>query len=359
MPRIGLFADRPAALAGDAARLGQGVAQCLIVRIAQDPEPLRQGQAVALAIGAELAVEAIMAAVDPEAEAALLMNAIAALRIAPKTLLIAPEREFRTSPTGFLPPGQVTTDTLVAAIRARGFQGRILAGTPSFFPEFNRNPPGALADAVYFGGCGIVHAADDVSVMETLSVYPAILATAQARANTRPLWLGPCTIAPRHAPYGPDVFANPDLKRIAMAGIDPRHAALFGAAYAVGLAAHCATGAVEMLTLAAPFGPFGLLNADGSPRPIMAVQTALSHAAASPAVSMSIPGLTGLAWQTGDSHSALIANISDTPVTADLPATSQHQRLGPHALWEAASGGPMTLGPYRTALITQLALPAL
>ena len=348
MPAMALFADRPEALAGDPAGL-KGAAQYLILRW-QPGHDLSAGRDFALALGAVPIVEAIFPATAPKSEVADLLAALSHAELKISVLLIAPERERRTSPAGHLPPGEVTVDTLVNALRAAEFTGRIVAGTPSFFPEFNRNPPGSLADAVYFGGCGIVHAADDLSVMETISVYPAILSSAAVLSGGRPIWLGPCTIGARHAPYGPAVVPNPGNRRIPMAGSDPRHAALFGAAYAVGLAAGCA--GVECLTPAAPFGPFGLFKADGSPAPLMAVQKVLAGAAGATRHSVDAPGLAAVAWADQLGVCILAANMGATSVALNLPQGATVKMLLADATWSTAASRPLPLGPYRTALIT-------
>ena len=104
---------------------------------------------------------------------------------------------------------KATIGELVDALRAAGLKASIGAGTPSFFTEFNRNPPTGDGDFVFFSVASNVHAADDLSVMETLSVYPAVIASARKLCPGKPLWLGPCTIGMRHNPYGADVAANP------------------------------------------------------------------------------------------------------------------------------------------------------
>ena len=141
------------------------------------------------------------------------------------------------------------------------------AGTPSFFTEFNRNPPTGDGDFVFFSVASNVHAADDLSVMETLSVYPAVIASARKLCPGKPLWLGPCTIGMRHNPYGAAVAANPEHVRLPAAGDDPRHGALFGAAFAVGVAAQAVAAGVDHLVLAAPTGRFGLLDEVGKASP--------------------------------------------------------------------------------------------
>ena len=116
---------------------------------------------------------------------------------------------------------------LVAALRSAGFSCPIGAGTPSNFTEFNRNPPERDCDFVFFGIAANVHAADDLSVMETLETYPALIESAGALLPGKPIWLGPLTIGSRHNPYGAAVAPNPDGGRIACAREDPRQGALF------------------------------------------------------------------------------------------------------------------------------------
>lgn len=352
MPQMALFADRPEALAGDVAQIPFGLAQHLVLRWApgQGTDDLAAGLALAAAIGAAPVVEAILPAREPAAEAAALLAALGKGG-PPPSLLVAPRREFKTSTTASLPPGEVPVDALISALRALGFSGRIVAGTPSFFTEFNRNPPGPLADAVYFGCCGTVHAADDVSVMETLSVYPEILLSAAILSAGRQIWLGPCTLGARHAPYGVSVSANPLGKRIAMAEHDPRHGALFGAAHAVGIAAACAGSVVECLTLAAPFGPFGLIGEDGRQFPLLAVHAALAEATGCARREVTFPGLSVIAWQRGGQTQMLVSNPGEDTIRANLPSALHVRLLSADATWAAQLAGQLDLDPYRTALI--------
>ena len=214
----------PSALA-HAASLG--AAQDVIVRFdaerGHDWRTLMQAADFAKSIGARLAIEAIFNAVDPQAEASGVVDAIRSANVEPGAVLISPRREFKTRPSNMLPSGECDIGELVDALRTAGLKASIGAGTPSFFTEFNRNPPTGDCDFVFFGVAGNVHAADDLSVMETLSVYPAVIASARKLCPGKPLWLGPCTIGMRHNPYGATVAANPAHVRLPAAGDDPRH----------------------------------------------------------------------------------------------------------------------------------------
>lgn len=137
-------------------------------------------------------------------------------------------------------------------------------GMASFFPELNRKrPPSGMLDFVTHGLCPIVHAADDVSVIETLEAVPHIARSARAIAAGRGYRIGPATIAMRQNPYGSRTIPNPGHDRVCMTDDDPRHCGTFGAAYAVGLAATLAPFAVDVWTPAAVLGPRGLTGPDG------------------------------------------------------------------------------------------------
>jgi hypothetical protein len=304
-----------------------------------------------------MAVELVLSARDPEAEAAHALRLIRAAGFLPSSLLVSPRREFKTRPSHMLPDGEAPIGILVTALRQAGFAGRIGAGTPSHFTEFNRNPPGQDGDFVFFGVAAIVHAADDVSVAETLSVYPDLIESARALCPGKPVWLGPCTIGVRHNPYGNATQPNPSGLRIPSATIDPRQSALFGAAYAVAAAAQAAASGIETLTLGAPVGPFGIFNADGSSRPIRAVVAELVSVAGSQCrpFRTGIPGVYGLAHGAGNGSRALIANLTPEPVSLALaPEFDKIARLRPDATWSAPTEilGGLDLQPYRSALLS-------
>jgi len=361
MPEMALFLDpddMPAALANAS---GMRVAQEVIVRF--DPGRGHDGRALAdaakfaSAIGARLAVEAIFDARDPQAEAARLAAAIRASGSSPSAVLVSPRREFKTRPSGSLPEGEQPIEAVVEAVRAAVPGATVGAGTPSFFTEFNRNPPLSEADFVFFGVSSIVHAADDISVMETLSVYPTLIASARRLCPGKPIRLGPCTLGARHNPYGEDVTPNPSGERKPMARFDPRQTALFGAAFMVGVAAQAAAAGIEHLTLAAPTGPFGLLEDSGRPRPVHGVHAALGAAAGADRLQIDAgrPGLAALAFSTASGRRALLANLTPEPIPVEMPGeTASAAVLMPDGAFRDLPGGRhrINLGAYRTVMLS-------
>jgi hypothetical protein len=167
----------------------RGLARGLIVRWrpADGADRIVAAARLAAREAMDLSVEAIFAQRDPVGEAEECLRAIAGPSVG--ALLVAAARDLRTRPTG-LPEGEAPLEATVAALRQGGFRGRIGTGVPSFFTEFNRNPP-PPADFAFFGVCPIVHAADDVSVMETLRVLPTIMTVRPNSCQGTGLWPGP------------------------------------------------------------------------------------------------------------------------------------------------------------------------
>jgi len=136
---------------------------------------------------------------------------------------------------------------------------RIGAGTDAFFAEFNRKPP-PRADFQFWTVNPTVHAMDDASVMETLSVLGDQAASARALVPDSPLWCGPVTLRMRFNPNatGP---AEPDPPGIAPADSDSRQRGLLAASFTLGQIAAWAAAGIEALVLYSPFGPRGVIHA--------------------------------------------------------------------------------------------------
>jgi D-apionolactonase len=135
-------------------------------------------------------------------------------------------------------------------------------GMLTYFTELNRKrPPVGLLDFVSHCTCPIVHAADDLSVMQTLEAMPSITRSARAIiGKDKPYWIGPSTIGMRQNPYGSRVMNNPENRRITMTDHDPRQISLFAAAWMIGYAAATAEGHLQVLTIGALTGPLGLAS---------------------------------------------------------------------------------------------------
>jgi hypothetical protein len=178
--------------------------------------------------------------------------------LAPVRVTALPRGYLRShQPEGPWPSGPTPADAL-APLRA-GFPGAMVGGgSLTNFTELNRcRPDPASVDFVTFGNTAIVHAADDLSVWQTLEALPDIFASAAGIAGGKPLHLGLISIGVRSNPFGAGVAPNPGGLRLPMAMDDPRQGTGFAAAYAVAVLARAAAAGVESLALAMAGGPLG------------------------------------------------------------------------------------------------------
>ncbi|HEX5789405.1 MAG TPA: hypothetical protein VFY03_14570 [Woeseiaceae bacterium] len=189
---------------------------------------------------------------------------------------------------------------------------QIAGGMHGYFTEFNRRPPPVEAlDIVTHSTCPIVHAADDVSVMQTLEALPSVFATVRELAGPTPYWIGPTAIGMRFNPYGAAPAANPGNGRVAMATLDPRQRGLFNAAWTLGYIACAAEAGVAGLCLSAVAGPHAIRW-----QPADWPQPWFDRLAADAAVFPVFPVVAGLAGRTGTRLVA--AESSDTTALAAL-----------------------------------------
>jgi hypothetical protein len=293
--------------------------------------------------------------------------------LASDSLVVSPLVDRQSTPPGSKWPDCPPLDDVYAAAR-RAFPGlRLGGGMLSYFTELNRKrvPPAQL-DFITHCTCPIVHASDDLSVMQSLEALPFITQSARAIYGNKPYRIGPSTIAMRQNPYGSATKDNPDLVRIAMANRDPRHNALFGAAWAVGYAARVAPAGLEQLVLSAFAGPFGLIAESQEPvmqggnRPLFHVVRALGEFAGLPSVAVDTGDesrLAAVAARNADgSVSALLANLTPQPLEIDLAGLTG--RGAPVAVldgvsihsaedWRATAvdDGRLELPPYAVAKI--------
>lgn len=196
---------------------------------------------------------------------------------------VSPSVDRQSTPPGSRWPDCPLLEAVYAAARKAFPAQKLGGGMFSYFTELNRKRvPADALDFITHTTCPIVHAADDLSVMQTLEALPFVTASVRAIFGGKPYRIGPSTIAMRQNPYGSATKANPGNERVPMANRDPRHNALFGAAWAAGYAAAVVPAGLEELTLSGFTGPFGLLAGagepapEGGPRPLFHVVRALA-----------------------------------------------------------------------------------
>jgi hypothetical protein len=208
---------------------------------------------------ARITLECVLPGRDsPRAELGAAAAAVERAGLRLDAVTVGPAVDRQSTPPGSAWPACPPLEEIYAEAR-NAFSGvRLGGGMFSFFTELNRKrPPVALLDYVTHATSPIVHAADDRSVMETLEAIPFITRSTRAIIGDTPYHLGPTTIGMRQNPYGSRTMPNPDGRRIAMAGDDPRQRGLFGAAWLVGYAARLAGAGIETWTAGALAGPRG------------------------------------------------------------------------------------------------------
>ncbi|MGF6177376.1 D-apionate lactonase [Ensifer sp. 4252] len=290
-------------------------------------EALRGYAAISARSGLKVTLELAVPCVRPvEEEMAEFAALVERAGLALDTLFVCPSVDRQSTPPGRAWPECPDLADVYAAARA-AFPGvRLGGGMMSYFTELNRKRvPSDLIDYVSHSTNPIVHAADDLSVMQTFEALRYVISTTRAIYGDKPYRIGPSTVAMRHNPYGSATKENPAGSRIPMADTDPRHNGQFGAAYTLAYAATVATAGLEVLTLSTLAGPFGLsagdgeVTASGELRPLARVLARLGAMSHQPmhAVETARPdAVLGLA----SSERLLVANITSAAQSIVLSA---------------------------------------
>jgi hypothetical protein len=300
---------------------------------------------------------------DPADELAPLAKALGESGLVPAAIAISPAVDLKAVLPGSKGPKVPPLEAIYAAAR-KLFPGVTLGGGMfSFFTELNRKrPPAELLDFVTHTTCPTVHAADDVSVMETLESLPYVIESTREFIGGKPYRVGPSGISCRDNPYGAAAPLNPNNGRVCLANMDPRQRGLFGAAWTLGYIAAFAEGGVEAVTMGSATGPAGMVyrvadypqpyfddltisNLKGAAvYPLYHVMAGLAAAAGTKHVSIrsSAPAsVVALAHRSGAGVTLWLANLTGSAQTvrvAGLPAGA----MTLHVIDEAGFGKATT-----------------
>ncbi|MBY5694623.1 hypothetical protein [Rhizobium leguminosarum] len=286
----------------------------------------------------------------PASEAAEIARQMQLAEFRPDAIMISPSVDRQSTPPGSKWPECPPLDEVYTAARA-AFPGiRIGGGMLSYFTELNRKrvPDGQL-DFVSHCTNPIVHAADDLSVMQTLEALRFITRSVRAIYGDKPYRIGPATIPMRQNPYGSRTMDNPVGARIPMANRDPRHNGRFAEAFALGYAIRVLDAGLECLTLSALSGPFGLIAGPAEPteqggrRPLFNTVRTLSR-------------LAGASWQecVSSSPSEVLSFIARDAAGARLHVvnlTGEERKVDCGACRPADAGKELLLAPFATAAL--------
>jgi hypothetical protein len=275
--------------------------------------------------------------------------------------MVTPAADLKSYPPGTpTPAGVPSWQELAAAARKAFPRIRLGGGMLSNFTELNRKrPPKRLFDFITHATSGLVHAADDRSVMETLETVGHVVRSARKIAGSTPTRIGPSHIGNSFNPYGAQVTANPKGGRVTMARVEPRHRGLFGAAWHLGFLAQAAAGGIEAATVASPAGEFGIAYArldhaqpwfdaagDATVYPLFHVIRGIARAAGARRVMAEASDagrLRALAWRAGGATELWLANTSEASLDIrlrDLPRGTGRIALLDAESFEAAARDP-------------------
>ncbi|HWT60749.1 MAG TPA: hypothetical protein VN284_23175 [Rhizobium sp.] len=284
---------------------------------------------------------ALACKLSPSSEAAEIARQIRSADFRPDSILISPSVDRQSTPPGSKWPDCPPLEEIYAAGRA-AFPGiRIGGGMLSYFTELNRKRvPAGEIDFVSHCTNPIVHAADDLSVMQTLEALPFITRSVRAIYGDKPYRIGPSTIPMRQNPYGSRTMDNPSGGRIPMANRDPRHNGCFAEAFALGYAIRVLDAGLECLTLSALTGPFGLIAGPDEPtegggrRPLFnTVRTlsALAGASWQECVSSSPSQVLSFVARDAGGARIYVVNLTGEERSVNGDALAKEVRLAPFA----------------------------
>ena len=312
-------------------------------RRGHDRAVLDAAVSVAAALGAEPWLEAIVVSVHGfEDEIAALSGMVRAMGSPFRAVHLSPAADLQSTPPGQPWPKAPPAAAFHSAARQNFPDVRLGGGMISTFTELNRKrPPLADLDFVSFTTMALVHAADDVSVIEGLEALPAMARSAKTIAQHVPVVVGPSAIGLRHNPYGAHPVPDLNNTRRAMGWNDPRQRGLLGAARAVGYYAHLAEAGVEAVVFGGTTGPFGVVHTaqdwptpgydrEGALYPIFHVlrRFARWRGAALRAVEVSEPSvIQGVAIENAEGIDLVLANLTAVPRTIRLSAPAMSIRV--------------------------------
>jgi hypothetical protein len=210
---------------------------------------------------APVTLEIILQAREPaDKEVAAIARAVNAAGLTPASVVVTQMHDLKSFQPNTPRPWGPTYEEMAAAAR-NSFPDAVLGGGMlSYFTELNRKPvPKGVFDFITHTGCPIVHAPDDISVMETLETLPWIFFSARTMIGKVPYHIGPTSIPCRDNPYGAAVAPNPDNRRVCLSDIDPRQRGLFAAAWNLGYLSAAARAGVDAVALGSATGSQGMI----------------------------------------------------------------------------------------------------
>lgn len=365
---IGLWADHvesTASLAGQLERLGPNHVDLLIdLRQADSLDGLET--ALSLCRGLPIWLYVITPDTAPGASLRTLAYHLNGFATEPAGMLLTPAAYLASyQPDGDW-PDTISPEQLRALGREIWPTMPLGGGFPTYFTELNRcRPDPAAIDFLTHATSPIVHAADDLSVMESLESLPHIFASARALAPDVPYRVTTSAIGAWTNPYGGSLTPNAAGERVTLSDNDPRQRGLFAAAWSLGYMAR-AIGRIDALTLSALGPPFPITGPEHR-YPIFDVLRGLNAGAGRPALigRSDSDDIAVLGWATSSGRAELwLANLCRQTRSVALGGAYRSAVLDEHLYpadqapndWpldrlESGNDRPLRLAPYAIARV--------
>lgn len=238
-------------------------------------------------------------------------------------------------------PASPQTLDAAAPLVARIFPAAELGGgTDHYFAELNRRRPDSLLlQVVGYSINPQVHAFDDQSLMETLSVQGESVRSAAAFLKHAAIAVTPITLLPRHNPNATDADGPSARLLPPDPPADPRQLTSFVAAWTVGSIASLSATSVGALTYFETTGQRGVLSSSGVAYPAYA---ALQDVLAFGGDIVRVPSVSdrraaALRLRQGPDERWVVANLTDQPLTVRLDTQVSLRRVRNGTVHEAPS----------------------
>lgn len=322
--------------------VGQIGAQVLVcwhdLRAGHGSTELSRAKELADNTGLSLVLEAVLPCVNYQAELEQLAAQVAQADVSFSAVSFSPAAYLKSITPGMQWPDVPALEDIYDAARKLFPQSTLGGGMFSFFPELNRcRPPTDHLDYITHTSNTITHACDDHTVTENLEALPQVITTCRSFAGGKPYRLGPSSIGMRFNPYGSKTMDNPNNKRIAITRLEPRQRGLLNAAWTIGYLAHTAREGIDVVTLHAPTGEFGVINhrqdwsqpwfddTDAKVYPAFHPLRGIANAAGHeylPTASSNSHDVECLAFSDGDKKELWIANLTSHEQTVEIDGLS-------------------------------------
>ena len=309
-------------------------------------DDLRDGASAAVLLDAALEVAAF---VSDAAQTQLLelRDALGTLSPAPRIArwIIFHERQPST------PPGCIAVWREIFATTP--YAAPVGGGATDNFTELNRGREIAgVADFTVHACNPQVHVFDNLSIVETLAIQGATVVAARSMSGGHPTVISPITLAPRCTSGTGDSDGDVPADLLPFR-VDERLATPFAAAWMLGSLAVLATAGAASLTYFEACGANGLVEADGTPRPVSRLLELLA-----PFAGVRVHGIVSdptrvaaLALEPGDRRMLISATYHDLEQRVQVTGAWGEQELviGPQpSLWNVDRAGRWSRSSWRS-----------